>query len=259
MSIAISPSPFSGFSLTSLSVQTTELSPIEKLLNGAALSHEGMRVLKLCKLMGDEQRFRIACLLHYGPSNVDGMVKILHETQPALSHHLAIFKKEGVLQSDPIGKNRIYTFSLSGAKAMNVTAESLLAIQASTPEDPPAPDPISIPALHEEGNALTQAGKDVVRTFRLLGDKVRLNILLRLSGYEMNVTQMCEVLGKSQPAVSHHLARLRDESKLLTARRDGKHHFYAPEDSSIQQIHHAARVLKTLVLLPQAKDQETLA
>jgi len=62
--------------------------------------------------------------------------------------------------------------------------------------------------------------------FGMLADKSRLKILLALSqDGEMNVTALCELLGQSQPAVSHHLTLLR-MNELVRYRRDGKHNFY---------------------------------
>ena len=42
---------------------------------------------------------------------------------------------------------------------------------------------------------------------------------------ELHVTDLCQRLGQSQPAVSHHLALLR-VSGLIESRREGKHNFY---------------------------------
>src|SRR5437868_968940 len=62
--------------------------------------------------------------------------------------------------------------------------------------------------------------------FGMLADKSRLKILLALAqDGEMNVTALCELLGQSQPAVSHHLTLLR-MNELVRYRRDGKHNFY---------------------------------
>ena len=63
-------------------------------------------------------------------------------------------------------------------------------------------------------------------TFGLLADRTRLRILFHLSrNDELHVGALCERLGQSQPAVSHHLSRLR-EAGVLTARRNGKQRFY---------------------------------
>lgn len=62
--------------------------------------------------------------------------------------------------------------------------------------------------------------------FRLLSDKTRLSILLRLAEGERNVTNLCEELGLPQPTVSHHLGLLR-MNNVVGNRRHGKQVFYA--------------------------------
>ena len=57
----------------------------------------------------------------------------------------------------------------------------------------------------------------------------RLRILFYLAlseNRELHVTHLCQRLGQSQPAVSHHLALLR-VSGLIESRREGKHNFYS--------------------------------
>ena len=73
----------------------------------------------------------------------------------------------------------------------------------------------------------THLEKDLVQVFKLLSDETRLRILLYLMREgELHVTALCEKLGQSQPAVSHHLALLR-VAGLIEARRDGKHNYYS--------------------------------
>jgi len=72
-----------------------------------------------------------------------------------------------------------------------------------------------------------QAVRDLSQVFKLLSDETRLRILLYLAqNRELHVTDLCNRLGQSQPAVSHHLALLR-VSGLIEARREGKHNFYS--------------------------------
>ena len=79
-----------------------------------------------------------------------------------------------------------------------------------------SPPPLFEPAIRE-----------VARVFKLLSDETRLRILFYLAqNRELHVTDLCERLGQSQPAVSHHLALLR-VSGLIEARREGKHNFYS--------------------------------
>ena len=68
--------------------------------------------------------------------------------------------------------------------------------------------------------------KDLVKVFKLLSDETRLRILFYLTQKdELHVRALCDMLGQSQPAVSHHLALLR-VAGLIEPRRDGKHNFY---------------------------------
>jgi len=76
-------------------------------------------------------------------------------------------------------------------------------------------------------SASDRAIRDLVQVSRLLSDETRLRILFFLAqNHELHVSDLCERLGLSQPAVSHHLALLR-VSGLIEARREGKHNFYS--------------------------------
>lgn len=78
--------------------------------------------------------------------------------------------------------------------------------------------------------------KDLVHLFKLLSDETRLRILHYLMQQEeLNVRTLCELLGQSQPAVSHHLALLR-VAGLIDCRRDGKHNFYRIVSGRLQQM-----------------------
>src|SRR3954463_1964477 len=69
--------------------------------------------------------------------------------------------------------------------------------------------------------------RELAQVFKLLSDETRLRILFYLAqNSELHVTDLCNRLGQSQPAVSHHLALLR-VSRLIEARREGKHNFYS--------------------------------
>ncbi|EAQ78378.1 ArsR/SmtB family transcription factor [Blastopirellula marina] len=91
----------------------------------------------------------------------------------------------------------------------------------------------SVPAEAPEATATVgpeplndATAKDLVQLFKLLADETRLRILcFLLQEKELNVRTLCELLGQSQPAVSHHLALMR-VAGLVDSRRDGKHNFY---------------------------------
>ena len=81
------------------------------------------------------------------------------------------------------------------------------------------------PTLSETETHFTHL-KDLAASFKLLADETRVRVLSLLIRHgELNVRSLCEQLDQSQPAVSHHLALLRDAG-LIKARRDGKHNFY---------------------------------
>ena len=78
--------------------------------------------------------------------------------------------------------------------------------------------------------------KDLVKVFKLLSDETRLRILLYLMRQkELHVRALCEILGQSQPAVSHHLALLR-VAELIEPRREGKHNFYRILPARFEQV-----------------------
>ena len=72
-----------------------------------------------------------------------------------------------------------------------------------------------------------QAVRELSQVFKLLSDETRLRIVFFLSqNGELHVTDLCNRLAQSQPAVSHHLALMR-VSGLIESRREGKHNFYS--------------------------------
>src|SRR5437868_4953393 len=67
---------------------------------------------------------------------------------------------------------------------------------------------------------------NLTQVFKLLADESRLRMLLTLAREgEMHVSALCEMLGQSQPAVSHHLTLMR-MAGLVAYRRDGKFNYY---------------------------------
>ena len=87
-----------------------------------------------------------------------------------------------------------------------------------------APNDVAMTTMPEVSE---QAVRDLAQVFKLLSDETRLRILLYLAqNSELHVTDLCNKLEQSQPAVSHHLALLR-VSSLIESRREGKHNFYS--------------------------------
>lgn len=80
----------------------------------------------------------------------------------------------------------------------------------------------------------------VAAVLKALSHEGRLMILCHLAGGEKSVTELEDLLGQRQAAVSQQLSRLRLEG-LVKTRREGKAIYYAIQD---------ARVLQLLQLLP---------
>ena len=64
---------------------------------------------------------------------------------------------------------------------------------------------------------------------KLLSDETRVRVLCTLAEGERYVGDLCDFLGHSQPALSHHLALLR-VAGFVEGRREGKNVFYYLSD-----------------------------
>ena len=64
-----------------------------------------------------------------------------------------------------------------------------------------------------------------VEIFRMLADGTRVRLLWELQESERSVNQLAEAVGKSAPAVSQHLAKLR-MARMVRTRREGNQVFY---------------------------------
>ncbi len=117
---------------------------------------------------------------------------------------------------------------------------------------PVQPDPSTNADATPHADAALSDGvaKELVRWFKLLADETRLKILFFLiEKQELNVRTLCDMLGLSQPAVSHHLALLRVDG-LIECRRDGKHNYYRVLPQRFGDL-----MSKVLVAVPGAQSQ----
>ncbi len=81
---------------------------------------------------------------------------------------------------------------------------------------------------------LTQAG-EASELLKALSHETRLIILCLLAEREMSVSEIEEIVGLPQAAVSQQLARLRLD-RLLTTRRDGRTIYYRLADSKVLPV-----------------------
>ncbi|MHC2070350.1 ArsR/SmtB family transcription factor [Bremerella sp. T1] len=67
------------------------------------------QLVQLFKLLADETRLKIlSYLLQAGELNVRSLCDLLDQSQPAVSHHLALLKTCGLIESRRDGKNNFY-------------------------------------------------------------------------------------------------------------------------------------------------------
>ncbi len=72
----------------------------------------------------------------------------------------------------------------------------------------------------------------VAELFRAFSDTSRVRILSVIVDREMNVTQLAELVGVTESAISHHMRGLR-QMRLVKSRRDGKEVYYYVDDPHI--------------------------
>ena len=101
--------------------------------------------------------------------------------------------------------------------------------------------PLSLNVLptHQLSEALKsqQTFSLLAETFQALGDASRIRIVWVLSKGERSVGDLAELLGMSQPAVSHHLRTLRN-MRLVRVRREGRTSHYSLDDQHINRLLH---------------------
>ena len=71
--------------------------------------------------------------------------------------------------------------------------------------------------------------------FRLLADGTRIRLLWALTEGELTVSALAEVVGKQQPSVSQHLAKLR-MARLVRTRRDGARVYYCLQNDHVERL-----------------------
>jgi DNA-binding transcriptional ArsR family regulator len=81
---------------------------------------------------------------------------------------------------------------------------------------------------------------ELTETLRALASPGRLRLLTDLLNCERTVEQLAVAAGLSLSATSHHLRLLRS-LRLVRARRDGRHVFYALHDHHISELLAAVR------------------
>jgi ArsR family transcriptional regulator len=92
------------------------------------------------------------------------------------------------------------------------------------------PNPIAGEVIDDEVHI-----ERVAQLFRTLGDPSRIKILTLLLETDKNVSSLAELIGISEPAVSHHLRGLR-QMRIVRGRRQGREVYYSLDDEHVADL-----------------------
>jgi ArsR family transcriptional regulator, arsenate/arsenite/antimonite-responsive transcriptional repressor len=95
------------------------------------------------------------------------------------------------------------------------------------------------------------------KLFRALADRTRLRLLNLMSGQEICVCYLVEVLGLSQPKISRHLAYLR-RAGIVSARRQGRWMHYRISDGENPLLARLWEHLKPIFIADDQMQRDTL-
>ena len=76
---------------------------------------------------------------------------------------------------------------------------------------------------------------DLADLFRIFGDTTRIKLLMALSENDLSVSDLAELAGVSQSAISHQLRTLK-QARLVKFRRKGKNVYYSLCDEHVNTI-----------------------
>jgi len=123
-----------------------------------------------------------------------------------------------------------------------------------------------MPHASEHGSATRQLAaaeaEELAETLKALGSPGRLRLLTELLDGDRTVERLAAAAGLSLSATSHHLRLLRS-LRLVRARRDGRHVYYALHDHHLADLlgavrhHHEHVHPPAAVELPTPAEQQT--
>lgn len=98
----------------------------------------------------------------------------------------------------------------------------------------------------------TQPTYDILPVLKALADESRLAVLRHLHAREHAVGELAEVVGLSEPTVSHHLAKLR-EAGLVSLRMAGNQRFYRVNAEGLARFKRLANEIEQKPPAPASK------
>jgi len=89
-------------------------------------SKQAQQTSILLKHASDATRLQIVAILAEGERHVGDLSETLNQSQPAVSHHLALMRHGGIVVSRRQGKNNYYSLSESGERLAQVVQTLLV-------------------------------------------------------------------------------------------------------------------------------------
>ncbi len=106
---------------TKASVATTTRTTTKKAAREADLRlQQAKRASILLKHVSDPTRLQVILILADGEQHVGALCTQLNQSQPAVSHHLALLRHGGIIAPRRQGKNNYYSLTSSGEELSRV-------------------------------------------------------------------------------------------------------------------------------------------
>ena len=106
---------------SSTSTTATKLSKAKK--EAEQRLKQAQRAAILLKQVSDPTRLQVILMLSEGEKHVGALCDELNQSQPAVSHHLALLRHGGIIAPRRQGKNNFYGLTESGEELATVVKE----------------------------------------------------------------------------------------------------------------------------------------
>jgi len=110
----------------SVATKATASKPTKAQKEAAARLRQAQRAANLLKQVSDPTRLQIILMLSEGEKHVGALGEHLNQSQPAVSHHLALLRHGGIIAPRRQGKNNFYALTEIGDELAKVV-ESVIA------------------------------------------------------------------------------------------------------------------------------------
>ena len=115
------PNPMRGtFSMATVTSGKTAAKTTKAQKDTALRFKQAQRAANLLKMVSDPNRIQIVLMLSEGEKHVGALCETLNQSQPAVSHHLALLRYGGIIAPRRQGKNNFYALTEVGEQLASV-------------------------------------------------------------------------------------------------------------------------------------------